>query len=357
MQIRALCILMLLPTFAVAQSQFSPEDAAVLQDGLVVSADAFILPAYRAYSDASSELAKAIDHQCTDGERMVAVKATFERSFLAWQRASIIQVGPVSAAEGTMRVQLWPDPKGFSQRAVRQALARKEPAMIAEGGLVGRSIAVTNFTALEHLIYGPHTLDDYACGLAAAIARFQANLASDMVAAWTPGSEYRMAYDTAVDGNETYPSVDALLRQLLAGTVVYVDRLRKFKLLRGLGEVPGDARPERTEANDSDLGLQSIAVSFRALADFYDTPSGLFDAAADIGGSMDYYVLTDSAGAIADALVLDDARLTEIAVQDGARAEELRGYADRLLQHESFLKSGFAREIGLTAGFTAADGD
>jgi len=317
----------------------------------------FILPAYAEQSDAAAALVGALKAYCADAGDRATVEARFADLFLAWQRSSIVQMGPIMQAEGPMRVQLWPDPKGFSGRAIRAALQAEDPALLAAGGLTGRSIALTNLTALETLIYRPATPRSYACGLATAIARFQADLAAGLVADWAEGSAFRRDYDSAATGNARYPSVDAVIRDLLAGAVVYVDRLRKFKLLRGLGTEPGAARPERTEALDSGLGLASIEAGFRTLAAFYDTPYGLFDVAPDIGGSMEYYVLGQAAGSVADSLYFETASLAGIAAEDGPRAAELRGYADMVLFHERFLKTGFTDAIGLTAGFTAADGD
>ncbi len=352
-----LAMLTLAPAALDAQSRLMPAEAEVLQDGLVVTADAFVLPAYTDLAAATDALAQSLSGYCTDGAALAPAQAAFADTFLAWQRASIIHIGPVTEAEGPMRVQLWPDPKGFAQRAVRRAVRAEDPALIAPGGLVGRSIALTNLTALEHLLYGPLAPDTYACALAYAIAAFQAELAHDLETAWTPGSDFRVAFDGALAGNARYPSVDAVVRELLAGTVVYVDRMRKFKLLRGLGTAPGEARPERTEARQSGLGLASLEAAFRALADLYDVPFGVFDAAPNIGGSMAYFVLAQSARGIADALSVETATLAEIAAEDGAAAAELRGHADFLLRHESFLKSGFTSSVGLTSGFTAADGD
>ncbi len=354
-----LCVACLWPTLAPAQatSRFGAEEAALLQSGLVTTAEAFILPAYTEQAEAAAALVGTLEAYCGAGGELPAVEARFAALFLAWQRSSIVQMGPVMQAEGPMRVQLWPDPKGFSDRAVRAALLAEDPALLADGGLEGRSIALTNLTALEALIYQPPPPETYACALATAIARFQADLAAGLVAEWTGSSAFRRAYDSAATGNDRYPTVDDLIRDMLAGAVVYVDRLRKFKLLRGLGTEPGAARPGRTEALDSGLGLASIEVSFRTLAAFYDTPYGLFDVAPDLGGSMDYYTLAQAAGSVADSLAFETESLAEIAAEDGKRAAELRGYADMVLSHERFLKTGFTDAIGLTAGFTAADGD
>ncbi|MEL6167795.1 MAG: imelysin family protein [Pseudomonadota bacterium] len=352
-----LALLLILPSLSFAQSRLGADDAAILQEGLAVTADAFVLPAYAAQEAAATNLRDQLDAYCTGDGDIAVVHTAFADVFLTWQRSSIVQVGPITEAEGPMRVQLWPDPKGFARRAVRTALAAEDPALVAPDGLDGRSIALTNLTALETLIYDPLPVQSYACDLATAIAAFQADLAAHLVAAWTPGSAFRGEYDTAISGNPRYPNVDTLVREFLAGAIVYVDRLRKFKLLRGLGEATGEARPERTEARRSGLGLPSIETSFRTLADFYETPFGLFDVAPDIGGSMEYYVLGETARSIADTIAIDPRPLDEIVAEDGTSASELRRFADLVLYQESFLKSGFSGSIGLTTGFTAADGD
>lgn len=354
----AICLLALSPVLADAQSRFAPDDADLLQQGLTATADDFILPAYTANAEAAGALDAAMRRYCAGDGDIEAARAAFARTFLAWQRASIIQIGPIMDAEGPMRVQLWPDPKGFARRAVRAALRQEDPALVADGGLDGRSIALTNLTALELLLWDvPPAPASYACDLARAISAFQAALAQAVAAAWTPGAPFRTEYDAAAAGNARYPTVDALIRRLLSGAIVYSDRLRKFKLLRGLGGAPGEARPERTEAAASGLGLQSIEASFRTLSALYDTPLGLFDIATDIGAATDFVVLSQTAANIADQISLETASLTEIAEEDGELAAELRTFAELVLFHETFLKEGFPGSIDLTAGFTAADGD
>mgnify|MGYP001800315306 CR=1 FL=1 len=343
-----------LPIVAGAQA---PDMRQALQEGLIETADVFILPAYQDQSAAADGLEQALVAYCAGAGDVDGAQDKFADLFLAWQRASLIATGPITEAEGPMRVQLWPDPKGFSQRAIRSALRDQDPALLQPGGVEGRSIALTGLTALEYLIYGDLPPDSYGCDLATAIAAYQAELAAGLVAHWTPGSAYRQAFDTAGAGNAVYGDVDALMRELLAGTVVHVDRLRKFKMLRGLGDAPGAARPERTEARLSGQGLASIEASFRALADLYNVPFGLFDVAPDVGGSLEYLVLGDTASSVADAISIMDGTLEDIVAADGADAQELRRLADLVLFHEAFLKTGFLAALGLSAGFTAADGD
>ncbi len=340
-----------------AETQFAPEDAQILQDGLIETADTFIRPAYAAWADATADMTSTLAAHCGGAAAEAEVGAAYAGAFLAWQRASVVQLGPIMEAEGPMRVQLWPDPKGFSGRAVRAAVAASDPALLAPRGLEGRSIALTNLTALEHLVSGELAPGTYACDLAVAIAAFQADLAETVVAAWSNGSAFRADFDSAAAGTGRYASVDDLLREVLSGTVVYVDRLRKFKLERGLGTAPGEARPERTEAARSGLGLNSIAVGFDVLADLYEVPFGVFDVAPDIGGATEHYALAASAANAAAVLAREPRSLADIAAEDGAMAEQLRSTARLLIFHETYLKTVFPASIGLSTGFTSADGD
>ncbi|MCH2165819.1 MAG: imelysin family protein [Marinovum sp.] len=351
------CLALCLPTLSHAFSSLGDAEAQVLQEGMVATADGFILPAYQAQRDAAEDLRGALQAYCSGAGKIEAAQSSFGKIFLAWQRSSIVQLGPILDSEGPMRVQLWPDPKGFSSRAVRAAIRKQDPSILEPGALVGRSIALTNLTALEGLLFGDLVADTYACDLAISIAAFQADLAEDLVAAWTPGHSYRAAYDTAISGNETYPTVDALLREVLAGSIVHTDRLRKFKLSRGLGSAAGDARVERTEARRSGLGLASIEVGFRALADLYQVPGGLFERAIEIGGTVDGRMLSFTAMSVADELQNITFSLESIAETDGSEAEDLRRFARLVGFHEQFLKVGFPQSLGLVAGFTSADGD
>lgn len=345
---------------AVGASAFTAlgeKEAAILQAALTTSADGFVLPAYEAQSAAATELTTSLGAYCADGAAIEPAQDAFVDLFLAWQRASIVGLGPIMEAEGPLRVQLWPDSKGHSQRATRSAIRAEDPALLEPGALVGRSIALTNLTALEGLLFRDLDAESYACGLALAIAAFQADLAADLVEAWRPGSAYRATFDSAGDGNDTYPSVDALAREYLAGSIVYTDRLRKFKLARGVGAAPGEVRPERTEAVRSGAGLASLEESFRTLAAFYDTPGGLFEAATAIGGTKDYSALADVATSVADDLAALDMTLEELAAEDGEAAADLRRYVGLVTFQEAYLKAGFLSSLGLSAGFTSADGD
>ncbi|MEL6217245.1 MAG: hypothetical protein AAFR79_02080, partial [Pseudomonadota bacterium] len=65
------------PALAEAQSRFDAEIAAILQDGLIVTADAFILPGYVALSDASTRMEMATEAYCSGSGSIEAAQEGF----------------------------------------------------------------------------------------------------------------------------------------------------------------------------------------------------------------------------------------------------------------------------------------
>ena len=118
--------------------------------------------------------------------------------------------GPLSGEIDPRRIQLWPDPKGFSSRAVRRALITEDPGLLAEGALDTHSAALVNLTALEDLLYEDLSPGTYGCDVATAIGRFHRDLSARVAAAWTPGSPFRADFDTAATGNARYGTVDVV---------------------------------------------------------------------------------------------------------------------------------------------------
>ncbi|WP_370232514.1 imelysin family protein, partial [Cognatishimia sp.] len=224
-----LAVLFLMPLPLFADGFFDGRDAQTLQKGLTATADRFILPNHQAQAQAAADLVDSLDAYCAAAGTLEDAQSDYADLFLAWQRASIIQIGPVLDGDGPFRFQLWPDPKGFSRRAIRNATRAQDPAVLAAEGFAEQSVALRNLSALERLVFSDLETDSYACRLALTNARYQQEQAQTLVSAWTPGSEFRVDFDSAADGNARYADVDSVARELLAGSVVYLDRLRKFK--------------------------------------------------------------------------------------------------------------------------------
>lgn len=347
----------LMTAIAIATPTSADDSQKVIQRALVETADQFVYPNYLALTSAAAELQASLSSYCDGQGTQAQVHSAFETSFLAWQRASLIQLGPIMEAEGPMRFQLWPDSKGFARRAIKRAVSKQSSSLLEPGAMEGRSIALVNLTALELLLYEELLPQTYPCSLSIAIATYQSDLAKKITNDWKPGSDYRYEHDKALDGSKLYPTSEDLLREYLAGAVAYTDRLKKFKLLRGLGEAPGETRAKRTEAYRSKLGLLSIAISMETLMDFLTLEEGIFTSAKQLGGTDEHIVLSITLSGLIDKLDTENGNLEQIAIDDGKEAESLREYVESLRYLEAYLKQGFFEPIGMTAGFSSADGD
>ena len=103
-----------------------------------------------------------------------------------------IAFGPIRSSGAMSVIQLFPYGRDAITRQVNQAVAAMDPALVAAGGLVGKSVALTGFPALERLLYDADGLPvttrtpetAYACALAVAVARNLAGIAASILAEW-----------------------------------------------------------------------------------------------------------------------------------------------------------------------------
>ena len=245
--------------------------------------------------------------------------------------------------EGPLRFQLWPDGRGFAKRAVDRALASENAALRDWQAVRKQGIALLGLTALEYLVTEIAEIevaeievveidagenarsDSYACALLIALSENFAVMAQEYAAQWQPDAAYRIAFETAIDGNAIYPDTQALLREALAGLRATSQQLGEKKLLRPLGAAPGEARPIRAEFRRLDLSTVSIAAQFAALAELLTLPGGLGVLSDQAAGGSNSLALSRASNGWAAALA--DLSMHNIASEDAAAAQELRELA------------------------------
>ena len=174
-----------------------------------------VVPGYQRFAATAATLETAVSDFCAQPtpERLQAARGAFEQAMLAWQHVQPIVFGPIAAEARASRIQLFPDKTGAVSRQLNRALADQEPGLVAPGGLEGKSVALTGFPALEQILYDDARLPaaggsgpdaDYACALAAAIARNLAGLAAGVLDDWQRPGGFRDMMLTAAAGNDAY---------------------------------------------------------------------------------------------------------------------------------------------------------
>ena len=350
-------------------AQTSPSDAEI-QAALNRTLELYLEPKAQAFAEAARDFADRIAEVHCDSEQPAdaSLEQDFAQLIRAYVPVSIWQAGPMNQQEGPLRFQLWPDSRGFAKRAVDRALASENAVLRDWQAVREQGIALLGLTALEYLVTEVAEIevaeidagksarsDSYACALLIALSENFAVMAQEYAAQWQPDAAYRIAFETAIDGNALYPDTQALLREALAGLRATSQHLGEKKLLRPLGAAPGEARPIRAEFRRLDLSTVSIAAQFAALAELLTLPGGLGLLSDQAAGGSNSLALSRASNGWAAALA--DLSMQGIASEDAAAAQELRELAGFAAVYVHYFAVDMPNAFGITAGFSAADGD
>lgn len=353
----AVCAMVLLP---VPGRALDAADYATLNRAL---ADAVVMPAYRGHADAMATLSEALTGACgqADGALADRVEAAFHRAFDAWQRAQPIRFGPVMQGFGPARIQYWPDRRGTGARQLRRALAAEDAALLDPETLAQASVALRDLQALERLLFDPTpaavlAAGGYRCAFAAAIARLQARLATDLLAAWQGPDGYRQMVLSADAGNDGYFDAAEAAADFLRSLSGTLDVLIAQKLEPPLGESLAAAQPRRVEQARSRRSMRNITANLETVAALYRTPGGFGDLLARAGaeplanGMRALFVeLVELARAVGPPL--------SVAVADPATRAQVEALLDKLKTARILVTGPLAQETALVVGFNATDGD
>lgn len=322
------------------------------------------VPAYAQMVEAMTALHEATAALCANpnADTLKKSKDAFHAAMNAWQRAQPIGFGPVTDSGRTARIEFWPDKNGTAARQVRAALRDRDPALIAEGGLNGKSVALQNLATYERLVFGseaepaPVPDDRYACALAAQIAAFQSRLAAEILEDWTKAGGFRDAILSAASGNAQYTAAKQPATDFLKSLTGALDAVIQLKLERPLGKEIARARPELAESWRSEASLDNIVANLETARRLYETPGAFGDLLRASGAAaLDDGLRRDFAAAIAVARsVVVPLR---VAVGDPANRDKLVELLERLKSLRLLIAGPVASEIGLTVGFNALDGD
>jgi predicted lipoprotein len=330
--------------------------------------DEVAVPAYARMAHAMTSLREATAALCTDpnADRLGKAKDAFHAAMNAWQRAQPINFGPVTDGGRTARIAFWPDKNGTAARQVRRALKDQDPALIADGGLDGKSVALQNLATYERLVFGggpgtssqmaPVPDDRYACALAAQIAAFQSRLAAEILEDWVKPEGFRDAILTAAAGNAHYTAAKQPATDFLKSLTGALDSIVQLKLERPLGKEVARARPQLAESWRSARSLDNILANLETARALYETPGAFGELLRASGAAaLDDGLRRDFAATIAVARAVTVP--LRVAVGEPAHREKLVELLERLKSLRLLIAGPVASEIGLVVGFNALDGD
>lgn len=279
--------------------------------------------------------------QAPSSENLQSVQHQWRQSFAAWTSQQGQSGGPLDAAGLSFAFQFWPDKKDTVAKQVDRELAA-----VAQGEAVPDRGVVTTLNAVEYLLNSD--LDaQQRCLLLPGISQQLANNGQLLQKTWQDPNGYQQQLSQM----QQQGGATALLTQALGQLAHSYDRLEK-KLVLPLNTA-ANPRPLFAESWRSQQSLYFLRTSLSGLQQEYNQ-----------GGVRNYLLSTghQTRAAALDATFTD--ALERLPAGDSL-AEWLKGenYAQLLRfklsldQLGNQLKQALPRELGISLGFNATDGD
>jgi uncharacterized protein len=198
---------------------------------------------------------------------------------------------------------------------------------------------------------------DYACALAAAIARNLAALAAGVLDDWQRPGGFRDMMLTAAAGNDAYFAAEEASGDLLKSLHTALQSVIGLKIEAPLGASLDQAKPKRAENWRSKLSLAGIRANLETAYALYAGPGGFSTAlqALTDDDQLDWTLRQDFTQAFAqlDALQLP----LDAAVGDAAARAKVEALLAEVKTMRQLVSQELAPALGLLVGFNAMDGD
>lgn len=324
--------------------------------------DKVVLTAYTRLAEESSKLPLVLEEYCTspNADVRAQVETRFHSLMDAWQRAQIIQFGPIYEGKGPARFQFWPDKRGTGQRQLRQVLSNEDETVLASGALAEKSVALGDLQALEYVLFNNPELAaqpaSFACRYALAIAHNQEAQSAEIVQMWTEEDGYRDQVVNAATGTDAFFDETEAAGRFLNSLAAAIDVVRLQKLDRPMGLTITGARPKRTENWRSGRSLRNIQLNLESVQQFLAVEDGFGDLLTSIGKDRTATATQDLVGDILSDIAAFDRPLSEL-VEDPEARGDLESLLTKLRSLQSLVREQLAQDLGLVPGFNATDGD
>ncbi len=322
----------------------------------------FILPGYEQLTGEAELQAFSIDRLCAEpnAANLATARAGFKALVTAWSRIEPVRFGPVLTDNRLEKILFWPDRKSTGLKQVQAAIATKDETTTSLESLRQKSVALQGLGALEFVLFGTGAENltgpdgAHRCAFGRTIAEaIQAN-GAEIVADWEAEDGIASHMISPQPGYADYRTEAEVMQELLGVWVHGMELLRDTRLSPFYANSRAGSNPKAALFWRSGLTFEALRANALGLRDMFIV-TGLSDALAEsarwAGGAfvfeLDNFVRT--AGDINPpvAAALDD--------------DTARGKISYLLILTTSLQriavQQIGAELGLSAGFSAMDGD
>lgn len=335
---------------------------AVVSEIMTRAIEDFIQPGYARFHEASTKLSDTVETLCTtpSAKNLGNAHAAFADTVRTWSRVEIIRFGPVTGENRYERILYYPDRRGVGLRQIQSLTNGVEPYPDTLPQLERKSVALQGLPALEYTLYGAGsetlttTEGTKRCSYAGLVADNIAEIAGELDVAWAnPEGVSRLWMNPGSDNPVIRDNREALVEML--GVVVHgIEMVRDIRLKAFLGETPAEDRPNVAIYRRAGETMASIAANLEGIRSLFEN-SGMTLVLPLESRETGYTISTelDEAIVLAQSLRETPAELLD----DPASRAQLADLRNRLARIKTLANQDYGNAVGLTAGFSFADGD
>jgi predicted lipoprotein len=362
----AACLLFALPLAAQAEEpDASPTVAlpeAEVTKVMTAAVNGFIRPGYDAFQTSAEAMTGAMARLCEapSAEKLDAARTAFREVTTRWARIEIVRVGPVIEQNRFERILFYPDRKSTGLKQVQATLSKADEGAADPVALGTRSVAMQGLGALEYILdgSGSETLlaapQSFRCRYGAAVSANVTNVAREVSDIWDAPEGIAGSWERPGPDNTAFrtggEAITALLGILVHGAEAVRDqRIETF--YKGADKVKF---PKQALFWRSKNTWPSISSNLEGLSALLET-SGM----AALLPEKDRAIVTDTQKQLRSLIALSSQITPDLekAVEDKGEQKKLDAMLAGTKDLISKLNDGYGGAIGLSSGFSFADGD
>ena len=323
-----------------------------------------IFPGFAALAESADALHGKAEALCEQpsAASLEDAKGAFGSAVAAWSKVEILRFGPITQDRRYERLFYWPDPKGIGTRQIKDALAKKDQAVMEAAKLAEKSVALQGLPALEYLLYGEGAEalgqsggdGEFRCRFAASIAANVATIAKEVTEAWADGAPAAKAFLEPAPDDPVYRTPKEVTLELFKAFTAGIELVRDQKLAKPLGAAPEQANPRLAPFWRSGLAFANMAGDLEGVRTLF-AQGGLAQIVKQDSPGVENSILFDLHHAV--TVLRGIALPADQAFRDPAMRGKLEALRVSLKSARDTAGEIIARAAGLSFGFNAMDGD
>lgn len=323
-----------------------------------------IVPWYQQFATTSQSLYQHLERFCQNpgnqGE-LAASRKAWKVTMMAWQRAHIVNFGPVTDGNLSWRIQFWPDSHNRIGRKVDELLQKDQP--ITPDSLAQSVVLVQGLSAIEYLLFDHNAAqanrfqNPKTCEFLLAASDNTHQVAVEILRRWQPdGDNFISSFLSAGPNNTVFKTEQEAIAALVSAIVSNLEIVKGKKIADAFG-----GPPEAHKVNPYKLELWRSGASLEAMQQEILAVQQLFEIAIK---PLLYHrqssALADRIGKhlsqIKDLLAKQATPLF-VTLRDPKTHDGWQSVWLELGQVLSLLKRDVPNALSLKLGFNSNDGD